>query len=120
MGDYCDLLVYQKAYALAMDLFQISKRFPPEEKYALTGQIRRASRSVCSNFAEGYRKRSYRQHFILKLTDCDSENTETEVWIMFSKDCEYISPEEFEDLYTRNIEVRRMLHHIIKNPEKYM
>jgi four helix bundle protein len=77
MVDYKDLTVYQKAYKLAMEIFNVSKAFPIEEKFALTSQIRRSSRSVCSNFAEGYRKRRYLAHFISKLSDCESENTET-------------------------------------------
>ena len=90
MGDFKDLIVYQKAYQLAMEIFHISKKFPAEEKYSLTDQIRRSSRSVCSNLAEAYRRRKYKAHFLSKLTDCESENSETEVWLDFSRDCQYI------------------------------
>jgi len=120
MGDYRDLIVYQKAYKLAMDLFAASKSFPPEEKYSLTDQIRKSSRSVCANFAEAYRRRKYRAHFISKLTDCESENTETEVWIDFAKDCGYISFEVHLDLFTRNAEVRKIIFYMINNPDKYI
>jgi four helix bundle protein len=87
-----DLLAYQKAFALAMDIFEISKSFPPEEKYALTDQIRHSSRSVCANIAEAYRKRIFPKHFHSKLTDSDAENSETQVWLEFCFKCKYISP----------------------------
>ena len=77
--DYKDLIAYQKSFKLAMEIFELSKRFPVEEKYSLTDQIRRSSRSVCANMAEAYRKRRYVNHFISKLTDCDVENSETNV-----------------------------------------
>ena len=120
MGDYKDMIVFQKAYKLAMDIFQVSKTFPPEEKYSLTNQIRKSSRSVCANFAEAYRRRKYKPHFLSKLTDCESENTETEVWIDFSKDCGYINLQMYEDLNGRNGEVRKILFHMINNPDKYL
>lgn len=88
MGDYKDLTVYQKAFKLSMDIFQITKSFPKEERYSLTDEFRRFSRSVCANLAEAYRRRKYRAHFISKLTDSESENTETGVWIDFSKNCD--------------------------------
>lgn len=120
MGDFKDLTFYKKAYALAMDVFRISKTFPSEEKYSLTDQIRRSSRSVCTNFGEGYRKRKYKAHFLLKLTDCDSENTETEIWIDFAKDCGYISFEQYTDLFNRNAEIRKMIFHMLNHPDKYL
>ena len=120
MGDFKDLIVYQKAYSLAMDIFHLSKKFPAEERFALTDQIRRSSRSVCTNFAEAYRRRRYKDFFISKLNDCETENTETEVWLDFSKDCFYISPEEYFTLFSRNVEVRKMLYHMINNPDKFM
>ena len=81
---------YKKAFALAMEIFEISKSFPKEEKYSLTDQIRRASRSVCTNIAEAYRKKKYIAHFVSKITDSDMENSETNVWLDFSKACKYI------------------------------
>ena len=120
MGCYKDLEVFKKAYSLAMDIFEISKSFPSEEKYSLTDQIRRCSRSVCANLGETYRRRNYPAHFVSKLTDCDAENTETEVWIMFSSSCKYISDSEFKNLSERCAEVGRMLGYIISHPEKYL
>src|SRR6266700_8083364 len=93
-----ELEVYRKAYELAMLIFQLSKRFPPEERYALTGQIRRSSRSVCMNLREAWAKRRYPSHFVSKLTDCDGENAETDTSLDFAKDCGYLSPEEHQDL----------------------
>ncbi len=120
MGNYRDLDVFKKAYALAMKIFEISKSFPSEEKYSLTDQVRRSSRSVCVNFGEAYRRRKYPAHFVSKLTDSDAENTETEIWIKFSFDCKYISDAVFSDLETSSAEVGRMLGHMINNPEKYL
>ncbi len=99
-GSFKKLKVYQIAYELAMEIFQISKNFPKEELYSLTDQIRRSSRSVCSNIAEAYRKRIYPKHFVSKITDADSEVSETMVWIDFSKDCKYIS----KDIYNLLLE----------------
>ena len=82
-----DLEVYKKAYSLAMEIFEISKTWPSEEIYSLTDQIRRSSRSVCSNLREAWAKRRYEAHFIAKLTDCDGENSETDTWLDFARDC---------------------------------
>lgn len=120
MGSYRDLLVFQKAHALAMEIFEVSKSFPKEEKYSLTDQIRRSSRSVCANFGEAYRRIKYPAHFVSKLTDCDAESTETEIWLKFSYDCKYINKEQFLDLSAKSAEIGRMLGHIINNPEKYL
>ena len=114
-----DLLAYKKAYELAMEIFHISKNFPDEEKYSLTDQIRRSSRSVCSNLAEGYRKRQYEAHFVSKVSDADMENSETQVWLDFSHECKYISKETHDCLIARSEEVGRLLNHMIANPEKY-
>ena len=114
-----DLLVYKKAFALAMEIFEVTKNFPKEEIYSLTSQIRRSSRSVCSNIAEGYRKRIYEAHFISKISDSDMENSETQVWLDFSLACNYISKEQFQDLLNKAEEVGRLLGDILKNPQKY-
>ena len=119
MVSYKDLLVYKKAFKLAMEILEISKRFPKEEKYSLTDQIRRCSRSVCANFAEAYRRRKYPAHFISKLTDSDAENAETEVWLDFACACKYISTEEHRVLISQKEEVGRLLGDIFKNPGKY-
>jgi len=117
--NFKDTKVYTKAFDLAMEIFKISKSFPKEEKYSLTDQIRRSSRSVCANMAEAYRKRLYQKHFVSKISDCDAENSETGVWIDFALTCEYISEELHQELIVKNEEVGRMLHHMINNPEKY-
>ena len=88
-----DLMAYKKAFSLAMEFYQISKKFPKEEQFSLTNQIRKSSRSVCSNIAEAYRKRTYEAHFISKITDADMENSETIVWLDFALECGYISNE---------------------------
>ena len=93
-----DLIVYQKAYQLAMAVFEVSKGFPPEERYALTGQMRRSSRSVCLNLREAWAKRRYEAHFISKLTDCDGENSETDSSLDFARDCGYITAQQHANL----------------------
>jgi len=98
----------------------LSKKFPKEETYSLTDQIRRASRSICVNIAEGYRKRIYPKHFKSKMTDADSECSETMVWLNFSRDCNYITVEECDNLYKRFEEVDKMLGNMIKNPRKFL
>lgn len=109
MANFRDLIVYKKAFELAMSIYHLSKDFPAEEKYCLTSQIRRSSRSVCSNLAEGYRKRKYPNHFISKLTDADMENTETLVWCDFILACSFITQEKYQELTLMNEEVGRML-----------
>lgn len=114
-----NLTVYKKAFAHAMDIYHVSKKFPKEELYSLTTQIRKSSRSVCSNIGEGYRKRLYEAHFVSKISDSDMENTETQVWLDFALACEYISKEIFDDFNKRSEEIGRLLNHMIQNPEKY-
>src|SRR6266508_3580124 len=89
-----DLEVYRKAYELAMNIFQLTKKFPDEERFALTSQIRRSSRSVCLNLREAWAKRRYQAHFVSKLTDCDGENSETDSSLDFARDCGYLSGEQ--------------------------
>jgi four helix bundle protein len=113
-----DMEVYKKAYALAMRVFELSKRFPSEERYALTGQIRRSSRSVCLNLREA--KRRYEAHFISKLTDCDGENSETDSSLDFAKDCHYITDQEHHELTESNHEVGRMLGSMINDPSSFL
>lgn len=119
MGNYRELIVFKKAYELAIEIYKISKKFPPEEKFSLTDQIRRSSRSVCTNLGEGYRRRKYKDYFISKLTDCLSENCETEIWLDFAKDCNYITEEEWEFFTYKNNEVCRLLTYMINNPDKF-
>ncbi|MGH8545754.1 MAG: four helix bundle protein [Gammaproteobacteria bacterium] len=115
-----DLDVYKMAYKLSMSIFQLSKGFPPAERFALTGQIRRSSRSVCLNLREAWAKRRYEAHFISKLTDCDGENSETDSSLDFAKDCEYISPEEHKKLTNLCQQVGKMLGAMINNPDPFL
>ena len=115
-----DLKVYQEAYALAMEIFEASKGWPSEEKYSLTDQIRRASRSVCTNLREAWAKRRYEAHFIMKLTDSDGENSETDTWLDFAKDCGYLGVADFERLSEKCNSVGKMLGSMLRNPEPFL
>jgi len=114
-----DLIVYQKAYKLAMEIFEISKSFPTEEKYSLTDQMRRSSRSVTSCLGECWAKRRYEKSFVNKLTDSLGEENETEVWLDYSKDCKYIQKETHKRVLSEYDEVRKMLISMINNPDKW-
>lgn len=115
-----ELIVYQKAYQLAMMVFEISKAFPIEERYALTGQIRRSSRSVCLNLREAWAKRRYEAHFVSKLTDCDGENSETDSSLDFARDCGYITQEQHAALTSLCAEVGKMLGSMINQPDPFL
>ncbi len=117
--DFKKLLAYQKAFDLAMSIFEISKSFPKEETYSLTDQIRRSSRSVCANMAEAYRKRIYPKHFISKLTDADGENSETNSWLDFALACNYISSEDYFKCSEEGKEVGKLINYMINNPGKF-
>jgi len=114
-----DLKVFQLAYRLAMEIFHLSKRFPREEIYSLTDQIRRSSRSVAANLAEGFRKRRYPNMLVNKLSDCDGEATETQVWLDFALDCGYLSKENYDQLTSGYEEVGRMLSGMMANPGRF-
>jgi len=114
-----DLSVYQLAYKLAMQIFNETKTFPNDERYSMTSQIRRSSRSVAANLAEGYRKRHYPNMFASKLADCDAEATETQVWLDFARDCGYLSQERHKEVAAGYDELGRMLGGMIANPEKF-
>jgi four helix bundle protein len=98
----------------------LTKKFPSEEKFGLSSQIRNSSRSVSSAIAEGYRKRLYEAHFISKISDADMENSETQVWLDYSKACKYIDLKIYEDLFRKAEEIGRLLNHMIEFPEKYL
>lgn len=115
-----DLKVYQLAYKLAMDIYEVSKAFPKEEKYSLTDQIRRSSRSVVANIAEGFRKRQYPKMFVSKLADSDGEATETQVWLDFARDCGYMDSKHHDELTHGYEEVGKMLGTMMSMPEKFM
>ena len=114
-----DLKVYQLAYKLAMEIFKESKAFPKDERYSLTDQIRRSSRSVAANIAEGFRKRQYPKMFLSKLADADGEATETQVWLDFARNCEYLAPNRQAELQKSYEEVGRMLGKMMSMPEKF-
>lgn len=115
-----ELTIYQKSYELAMRVFEVSKNFPAEERYALTSQIRRSSRSVPMNLREAWAKRRYEAHFVSKLTDCDGECNETDTSLDFAFDCGYIAQIEHENLVSLNTEVGKMLGTIIGNPSSFL
>ncbi|MCU0418590.1 MAG: four helix bundle protein [Cyclobacteriaceae bacterium] len=115
-----DLTVYKKAFALAMEIFEVSKSFPKEERYSLIDQIRRSSRAVCSCIAEAYRKRDYQAYFVSKSSDADMENSETQTWLDFAVACHYISHEQQEKLLEQSEEVGRLLNHMVENPALYV
>jgi four helix bundle protein len=115
-----ELEVYQLAFEMAMQLFQISKRFPVEERYSLTDQMRRSSRSVCANLAEAWRKRRYRAAFIAKLSDSEAEAAETQTWINFAVRCGYLKPELGKDLSQNYDRILGKLVKIIHNPSPWL
>ena len=115
-----DLRVYQNAYTLAMKLFELSKEFSNEERYALTDQIRRSSRSVCANLREAWAKRRYPAHFVSKLTDCDGENSETDTWLDFAMGCGYLTTERHKKLTDECSFIGSMLGKMINNPGPFI
>lgn len=115
-----DLIVYQKAYAAAMDVFELTKRFPAIERHALTGQIRRSSRSVCANLREAWAKRRYEAHFVSKLTDADAENAETDTWLDFALNCGYLDESQHRRLAARCVEIGKMLGKMMAKPESFL
>ena len=119
MAGFKDLTVYKKAFKMANAVFLLSKRFPPEEKYSLTDQIRRSSRSITAQLAEGYRKKRYPLHFIAKMTDADAENSETQVWLDHAVASGYVTNDDIRAILTLSEEVGRMLGDMIENPGKY-
>ncbi len=115
-----DLIVYQKAYTLAMEVFSVSKSFPKEERYSLTDQMRRSSRSVCANLREAWAKRRYEAHFISKLTDADGEKAEPDTWIDFARSCEYLNTETHQKLTEQSVEVGKMPGSMLNNPKPFL
>lgn len=117
--DFRELLAYKKAFSLAMNIFEISKDFLKEERYSLTDQIRRSSRSTCANIAEAYRKRMYPKHFKSKLSYSDGENSETTAWIEFSYSCDYIDIKTYKALISESEKIGKLLNFMIHNPSKF-
>ncbi len=115
-----DLIVCQKAYSLGMDIFRVTQALPKHERYGLTSQIRRSSRSVCLNLREACAKRRYAAHFISKLANCDGENSETDRSLDFARDCGYPATQEHQTLTARCEEIGRMLSSMIHNPTPFL
>ncbi|MBK8615164.1 MAG: four helix bundle protein [Flavobacteriales bacterium] len=120
MAGFKDMSIYKKAFEMARMVFTLSKRFPSEEKFSLTDQVRRSSRSVTAQYAEGYRKKRYPAHFISKMTDADGENAETQVWLDHAVACGYVTENDIAPILKVSEEVGRMLGDMIENPEKYV
>jgi four helix bundle protein len=119
MAGHRDLKAFQIAYRLAMTIFDETKNFPKDERFSLTDQIRRSSRSVAANIAEGYRKRQYPKMFLSKLADADGEVTETQVWLDFAHDCGYLAKLQYVTLVRGYEEVGRLLGSMMTSPEKF-
>lgn len=114
-----ELIVYQLAFKVSMEIFHITKKFPKEEIYALTSQIRRSSRSVCANIAEAFRKRRYEKAFISKLSDAEGEAAETQVWLDYSFECGYLPGPICQNLFTEYEKTIGMLVNMMNHPEKW-
>ena len=114
-----DLDVYRLAFDAAMEIFELSKRFPVEERYSLTDQIRRSSRSVCANLAEAWRKRRYKAAFLAKLNDCEAEAAETQVWIKFAVKCLYLKANSGRKLYETYNQILGSLVKMINTPDNW-
>ena len=118
--DHKDLGIYKIAFEAAMKIFELSKKFPVEERYSLTDQIRRSSRSVCANMAEAWRKRRYEAAFIAKLNDCEAEAAETQTWIEFAVKCNYMNVELRREIYANYNQVLSGLVNMINNPSPWL
>ncbi|MGC9334390.1 MAG: four helix bundle protein [Anaerolineae bacterium] len=114
-----ELRVYRQAFMAAWQIYRLSKRWPKEERYSLTDQIRRSSRSVCANVAEAWRKRRYPAHFVSKLSDADSEAAETQVWLDFALDCGYIDQQTHDTLYESYEHIAGGLVKMMSNPDAW-
>ncbi|EHC13054.1 MULTISPECIES: four helix bundle protein [Fischerella] len=115
-----DLEVYKMAFDAAMEIFDLSKKFPIEERFSLTDQIRRSSRSVCANFAEAWRKRRYKAAFVAKLNDCEAEAAETQTWIEFAVKCGYLNSDTGREVYRTYNKVLSGFNNMINNSESWL
>lgn len=120
IGDYKTLLGYQKAFSLAMRIYHISKTLPQYERFGLTSQIRNSSRPVCANIVEAYKRRRYKDYFISKLNNAETENAETQVWLDFALSCNYFTTEIYLELKSSNDEVAKLVLYMINNPDKFL
>ena len=116
---YKQLRVYQAAMDAAMRIFELRKKFPIEEKYSLVDQIRRSSRSVCTNIAEAWRKRRYEAHFVSKLSDAETEAEETCVWVDFARRCQYVTDAQAEELEKTYDRILGQLVQMITKPKDW-
>jgi four helix bundle protein len=119
VDSFRDLEIYKMARAVSIEIFNVSQKFPKEEKYSLTDQIRRSSRSVGAQIAEAWAKRSYKKHFVSKLTDADGEQLETQHWIETAMDCKYIKDDQAQDLIDRYASIGRMLNSMMAKADKF-
>ena len=117
---FTEMRVYQAAKGLAMEIFELTKSFPAEERYSLTDQIRRSSRSVCANLAEAWRKRHYRAAFLAKIVECESEASETQAWLEFANECGYLDGSKKENLFYRYDLVAAQLINIKQNVDLWL
>ena len=114
------MIIYQKAFGVAMEIFQLTKSFPKEETYSLVDQMRRSSRSVAANLSEAFRKRHYPKLFVSKIVDCESEAAETQVWIDFAKECHYIDQSTSQKHTEQYDEILRMAIGMKLHPEDWL
>jgi four helix bundle protein len=115
-----DLNVYKKGYALSMAIYEESRKWPANERYSLTDQIRRSSRSVCANLREAWAKRRYEAHFVSKLSDCDGENSETDTWLDYARDCNYLAEKTHATLVDECAAIGGMLGTMLNNPKPFL
>ncbi|MFQ5420175.1 MAG: four helix bundle protein [Anaerolineae bacterium] len=115
-----DLEVYNQGFDAAMRIFEVSKRFPMEERFSLTDQIRRSSRSVRANVTEAWRKRRYDGSFLVKLSDAEAEAAETQTWLEFAVECNYLTAEVARDLYREYDHILGKLVNMINNPAPWL
>ncbi len=120
INSYKDLRVFQNAMNTAMKIFQLTEKFPPEEKYSLTDQIWRSSRSVCSNISRAWRKRRFKTPFIAKLNDSEGEACETQVWIEFARQCNYLDDDACKDLDSAYDQIMGQLVRMMNQPDKWL
>lgn len=116
---HTEVMVYQRAFHAAMEIFAHTKAFPKEERYSLTDQVRRSSRSVCANITEAWRKRRYEAAFVSKLSDAETEAAETQTWLQFAVQCKYLDHDEAARLYKEYDEILAMLVAMIRDPSKW-
>jgi len=117
---HCDLDVYNKGFEAAMSVFEVSKQFPKEERYSLTDQVRRSSRSVCTNLAEAWRKRRYEAAFVSKLSDSEMEAAETQSWVQFAVRCGYLRRDVAAPIYREYDAILGKLVNMINHPESWI